>query len=73
MLGGPAGRALPAQLAIKLVAVEEAATEAREGGERGERNDETEQIALADHAAIPFGEGYACERAADARCSLISR
>ena len=70
--GGPPGYS-PAVLRKALVAVEEAATEAREGRERGERDDKAEQIALADHAANPFGEGYACEPAAGVQCSLICR
>ena len=40
-----------------LVTVEEAAGEARERCQSGERDDEAEEGALADHAASPFGEG----------------
>ena len=44
-----------------LVAVEEAAAEARERGEGSERDDEAEESALADHDRISFRER--CARA----------
>src|SRR3954466_12945513 len=56
-----------------LVAVEEAAREARERGERADRHDETKKGALADHDACPFERGSAHEVRRGGDCSPSSR
>src|SRR3954466_16297034 len=54
-----------------LVAVEEAAREARERGERADRHDETKKGALADHDACPFERGSAHEVRRAGDCSPV--